>query len=106
MNDVDKSVDLLLIVLQKDSSLEPLIRRGYEYHQIIQLIELAKGTGLVESDDVGTRLTPRGTDRLLNLKRKGMPAGPDAWIAPINSAVIEKTDPWEIYLPAKKWRDE
>lgn len=104
MTELDKRINLLLGVLELDSSLEPLVRRGFEYHQIIRLIDEAQKAGLVESDENGTRLTSRGADRVMSLRRKRPSGGPDSWIAERDDVTIAKADRWEVYLPPKNWR--
>lgn len=100
----DSKIDLLLLVLHTHTGLDSLLRRGLEYHQIIQFIEQAKESGFVQSDQNGTQLTASGIDRINASRMNSSRAVPDSWIAPDIKSTNDRVDPSKIYLPPKSWR--
>ena len=93
-------IKLFLLKIGKyNGDVSPLIKMGYEYAQIIQLIDELIGEGLLVKDKFKHTLTGSGEaeiDRLNQLLDRRNSA---VWIEPDNSSKVAKIDINDIFLP-------
>ena len=96
----------LLFVVRTGGTLDPLLRRGLEYHQIVQLIQDAVANGLLQYNGNKLLLTEQGNESLSASPKTSLESGPDIWIVPDLDAEITPRNKWAVYFPKKSWRPD
>lgn len=92
---------LLLKIIKYSGDINPLIKLGYEYSQIINLIAIEVDEGNAQYLNGELFITEKGNMLISNLinNRK---QGSESWIEPEIESKISKIDKNFIYLPNKK----
>lgn len=99
---MNESTQLLLLKIIKFSGdISPLIQLGYEYSQIVNLINTEIDNGNAYYDNGTLTLTINGNE-LINRLSKNRKQGSDSWIEPEIQSKTTKFEKDFIYLPNMK----
>ena len=93
---IELNLILLLQLIHAKGDVNELLRRGFTFAQISDLIDQAAEEGLVVEETEGLKLTEDGIEEVNRLRQDGR------WIQPRDDLRIAKLSPNEIYLPSEK----
>lgn len=94
-------VVLLLQLLDRKATTDPLLKLGLSYTQIVDLISHAQAEGYIESTSGGFVLSGRGKE-YLRFTEEGKERHDGAWISPALEEKVAPSSSADVYLPPKR----
>jgi hypothetical protein len=97
---------ILLQIVAANQSVASLRRRGFEYHQILEMMESLVQKQLLTRQPDGVRLTDGGRKRVLEDRRRKVGSGPSEWILPYPNVEKASSGLNDVYVPSALWRPD
>jgi hypothetical protein len=90
---------LLLKLIKSNGNVSPLIKSGYEYAQIIQLIDSLVEDGKIQRNSSKLDITENGLLEIEHLNRLLKRTNSSLWIEPAYANRISKLEKNDVFLP-------
>lgn len=91
----------LLKIVKFNGNLTPLLKRGYEYSQIFQLLDELIAEGLLEKNNNRIAITDIGLREIDKLNKHLERRDSSSWIEPESASRISKINKNDVFLPAQ-----
>ncbi len=98
----EKALILFLQIVKGNGVLDELLKKGFDYSQIVNFITETKKSGFVKDvPEQGLVVTSQGAEVLKRLNLKYARYNSAQWISPDDNVRIEKKHHTEIFVPKK-----
>ncbi len=98
----EKYLLLLLQVIKGNGDITVIVEAGYDYSQIVRMINHAKNNGYIDSEKGKLIVSEKGVAYINEVNKKLKRQHADAWISPLYSMQREDMLKDSTYLPKRK----